>query len=171
MTEGFSLRLLLTTVAILVVLLVISMVVPDSLQVFAPAQAQTTGSLIVTVVDGFTEQPLKGARVVIPEAGQSALTDAQGKTGVLQAPIAVDTVYQNILPKSWGEITLLVYYPGYIDCAIFHVNITQDRTRQGPTVLMFPLDADGSNQPFTLIESPNRQWVQELLNKYRSATD
>lgn len=171
MTQGSLLKLLLATVVILAVLFSVSLIIPDSLAVFAPEQPQPSGSLIVTVVNGFTEQPIQGARVVIPEAGQSAVTNAQGKTGTLTAPINRDETYENILPKSWGEITLLIYCEGYIDCAIFHVNIAQDKTRQGPKVLLFPLDADGSNQPFTLIESPDRRWVQELLTKYRSSTD
>ena len=168
MTQGHLLKALLTTVLIIAVLFSVSFLLPDSLQVYAPSQWQASGSLEVTVVDGFTEQPIEGARVVVPETGQSVLTNAQGKSGVLTAPIRRDENYEDILPKSWGEITLLIYCQGYIDCAIFHVNIAQDKTRQGPTVLLFPLDADGSNQPFTLIESPNRQWVQELLRKYRA---
>ncbi len=171
MVQGVSLRLLLATVAILAVLLLVSLAVPDSLMASALLPGQPTGSLVVTVQDGFTEQPLQSATVVIPETSESVVTDVNGKTTVMHAPILQDANEQAVLPMNWGEITLLIYREGYIDAAVFHVNIYENQTRQGPTVLLFPLDADGSNAPFTMIESPNRMWVQQLLAEFRPTAD
>jgi hypothetical protein len=128
---------------------------------------EPSGSIIVFVEDGSNKKPLAGATVTIPETGQSFNTDSSGKTETIKVPILEDSYFRTILPKPWGEITLLVYRHGFIDCAIFHVNIWENQTRSGPTVLLFPLDADGANQPFTLTEGPNRIWVKELLDKFR----
>jgi hypothetical protein len=138
----------------------------DSLPAFGNAPG-ASGSIMVFVKDGFSEKPLPGAEVIIVEDGKSYSTDSEGKTPIISVPILQDPSYRSILPKPWGEITLLIYKEGYIDCAIFHVNVMEKQTRHGPTVLLFPLDNDGTNQPFVLTEGPNPSWTKQLLDQYR----
>ena len=158
-------RILLGAFICLFVLLCIGMISGDA-SVAALSPSGAVGSIAITVRDGMTDQPVQSAAVVIPESGQTAYTDKEGKTEVLRVPIVEDAAFRQILPKPWGEITVLVYKQGYIDCAIFHVNIWENQTRNGPTVLLFP--ADGSqDQPFTLTEGPGRIWVQQLLDQYK----
>ncbi len=126
-----------------------------------------TGTLSIVVRDGYTEEPLPGVTVVIPEMGQSFLTDADGRTGAIAVPVLTDTVYQTIRAKPWGEVTLLVYAPGYLDCALFHVAVVAGQTRNGPTVLLFPDTGDMNGQPFTMTEGPNAEWVNGLLDQFR----
>jgi hypothetical protein len=152
---------------LLLLFTVISLLIPgDVLEAFGGKMAPV-GSIIIFVEDGPSQKPLRNACVVIPETGGQYYTDENGKTETIRAPIREDSDYSGILPKPWGEITLLVYKQGYVDCAIFHVNIYENQTRNGPTVLLFPVTPDVGDQPFTLTEAPNRLWVNELLGKYR----
>ena len=164
-------RILILVPAILMLVAIVAFSLPDSVMETFSGKIGPTGSIIVYVEDGNTKKPLENAVVTIPETGQSYLTDENGKTDTIKVPIIEDTEYRNIVPKPWGEITLLVYKTGYVDCAIFHINIWENQTRNGPTVLLFPYSADGGNQPFTLTEGPNRLWVNQLLNQFRPDID
>ena len=126
-----------------------------------------TGTLSIVVRDGYTEEPLSGVTVVIPEMNQSFLTDDDGHTGTIAIPVLEDAVYQSIRAKPWGEVTLLVYAPGYLDCALFHVAVVAGQTRSGPTILLFPDTGDMNGQPFTMTEGPNAAWVNGLLDQFR----
>lgn len=125
------------------------------------------GSLQVTVVDGFNETPIKGAKIVIPETKDKYLTDANGKTPVIEVSIIEDDYFKNILKKPWGEITLLVYKEGYIEYALFHTQVWENQYRNGPKILLFPIKPNGSNDPFSIIEGPQRLWVNELVKQFR----
>lgn len=160
-------RILLFIPAVLLLIAIVALLVPDDVIEAYSGKIGPTGSIIIFVEDGSTKKPLQNATVAIPETGQSWLTDENGKTNTIRVPIVEDKQYKNIMPKPWSEITLLVYKTGYVECAIFHVNIWENQTRNGPTVLLFPISADESNDPFTLTEGPNRLWVKQLLDKYK----
>ena len=49
----------------------------------------------------------------------------------------------------------------------FHVNVTEQQTRQGPTVMMFKKGDIASDDPLSLIEGPPREWLDALMKKYR----
>lgn len=164
-----SFKTLILIPAVLLLFAIVSLLIPDNVIAAFSGKIAPTGSIIIYVQDGNSKKPLQNACVSIPEAGTSFYTDENGKTETIRVPIIEDTEYKGILPKPWGEITILVYKNGYVDCAIFHVNIWENQTRNGPTVLLFPTSGDSSNQPFTLTEGPNRIWVNELLDKYRPA--
>jgi hypothetical protein len=155
--------------ALLLGFAVASLLIPGSAMEAFGERVAPAGSIIVFVEDGSAKEPLEGACVAIPETGKSYHTDKNGKTETIRVPILDDAEYKGILPKPWGEITLLVYKEGYVDCAIFHVNIWENQTRNGPTVLLFPITPDMGDQPFTLTEAPNRIWVNELLDRFRPA--
>lgn len=165
-----SVRLLMALPVALVLVALAALLLPDE-AVASFGGIPHTGSIIVYVEDGAAGEPLPNASVAIPETGETYLTDADGKTAPIRVPILEDTEYGGILPKPWGEITLLIYKQGYADCAVFHVNIWEDQTRNGPTVLLFPLKGDEANEPFTLTEAPNRLWVKQLLGQYRPDAD
>jgi hypothetical protein len=164
-----TMKTLMLIPAVLLLAAIVALLIPDSVIATFSGKIAPTGSIIIYVQDGNTKKGLQNACVSIPETGQSFYTDENGKTDTIKVPIIEDTEYKGIFPKPWGEITILVYSRGYVDCAIFHVNIWENQTRNGPTVLLFPTSGDGSNQPFTLTEGPNRIWVNELLNKFRPA--
>lgn len=162
-----SVKPLILIPALLLLFTVASLLIPGSAMESFGAKIAPTGSIIVFVEDGSAKEPLEGACVAIPETGQRFYTDVNGKTETIRVPILDDAEYKSIFPKPWGEVTLLVYKQGYVDCAVFHVNIWENQTRSGPTVLMFPITPDVGNQPFTLTEAPNRLWVNELLDRFK----
>ncbi len=123
--------------------------------------------LRVEVVDGMTEAPVEGAKVVIPELGKAFDTDKTGMTGVIDVPFLPDKHYDEILPQPWGEITLLVYKQDYATYALFHCQVVAGQTRMGPKILLFKNSELSTDQPFSIIEGPNRIWVNELIKKYQ----
>ncbi|MDD4797787.1 MAG: hypothetical protein PHO66_08475 [Eubacteriales bacterium] len=139
----------------------------DALPLFNP-QEDPWGNLIINAQDGLTKEPLCDVTVVIPETGQRYVTDQNGQTGVITVPIVSDAAYTSILPQTWGEITVLAYKAGYADYAVFHVQVWENQTRYGPTLMMFSNGDDVTGQPFTLTEGPHRLWVQQLLDRFRN---
>ncbi len=136
-----------------------------------PAFSDTSsyyGFISPKVVHGFTEEPLKDATVVIPELNQSYRTGEDGCTAVIRVPITEDEHFKKVLPKTWGEITLIVYKEGYIEQVLFNIHVWENQTRDGPTVLLFPQNDDDRAEPYAIIESPHRLWIKELVEKYRS---
>ena len=160
-------KVLLLIPTLLFLFAIVAFLLPQNVLETLSGSIAPTGSIIVFVEDGNTKKPLKNACVAIPETGSVFRTDENGKTNSIRVPIVEDSEYKDILRKPWGEITLLVYQQGYVDCAIFHVSVWENQTRNGPTVLLFPIAAGESNQPFTLTEGPQRLWVDQLLDQFR----
>lgn len=119
------------------------------------------------VVDGFTERPIEGAAVVIPELGKKFMTNAQGLTPTIRVPIIEDAHYKNIFPKTWGEITLIVYKEGYVDYVLFHTHVWENQSRKGPKILLFPESRGKTSDPMVIVESPPRLWVRQLAEKFK----
>lgn len=119
------------------------------------------------VVEGFTEAPIEGAVVIIPELGKKFKTNAQGLTPVIRVPIIEDEHYKDILPKTWGEITLIVYKEGYVDYVLFHTHVWENQSRKGPKILLFPQSRNQTSDPMAIVEGPHRLWVKQLVEKYK----
>lgn len=132
----------------------------------------TTGSanLTVDVMEGKTNSPIADAQVVILETGKAYTTDANGKTGTIQVPVIRDTRYDKIIPKAWGEISLIVYKDGFLPYALFYLQVADGQTRKDVKILMFENDSTGNSEPFSIIEGPNRAWVDELVKMYQPKT-
>ena len=144
-------------------------IISRQIQAFSPTSqgARHYGYIQPQVVDGFSEEPIEGAAVVIPETGQQFITARDGMTAVIRIPIQEDVHFAEISPKPWGEITLIVYREGYVEYALFHVHVWEDQTRKGPKILLFPQVEGEKHEPFTVVEGPHRLWVRELVEKYR----
>ena len=129
--------------------------------------ARGTAGLQLSVVEGFTETPIEGAAVIIIETGEIYYTDETGNTDVIQVPFIRDTRYDDILSKPWGEVSLIVYKDGYVPYALFYLQVLENETRQGVKILLFSDDQTQSDEPFAIIEGPNRLWVDALIKMYR----
>jgi hypothetical protein len=125
------------------------------------------GQIRPIVVDGFSEEPLAGAVVVIPETGQRFVTGEDGATALIQVPIIEDQHFKDIAPKPWGEVTLIVYKEGYIDYVLFYTHVWENQTREGPKILLFPQPEGEPAEPFPIVEGPHRLWVNKLVDKFR----
>jgi hypothetical protein len=137
--------------------------------VAAFSTAEDTAYFSAKVVEGYSETPLSGAQVVVVETGKTYKTDASGLTEVIPVPAVRDTRYDGVLPKPWAEVSLIVYKDGYIPYALFYLQVMAGQTREAVKILMFEEGSSGSSEPFSIIEGPNRAWVDELVEKYRPA--
>ena len=127
--------------------------------------AGKTGGMRVRVVDGYTDKPIEGAEVVVPETGARYHTDARGKTPKLNLPVIRDSEYDLLLENEQGRATLIVFAEGYTPYLLLYARVTPQKEREGPTVRLFP--DDGTLPVFTVIEAPPPEWAEELVDKYR----
>ncbi|NLA84126.1 MAG: carboxypeptidase-like regulatory domain-containing protein [Clostridiales bacterium] len=141
------------------------------IEAFNPADTQKDKehytSIRPRVIDGFSEMPIEGAVVVIPELNQSYFTSEDGLTERIELPVLKDKNFEKIAPKPYGEITLIVYKEGYVEYILLHTQVWETINREGPEILLFPRVQDGYNETFTVVENPHRIWVQDLVEKFR----
>lgn len=135
----------------------------DSIAVF---KSTSTASLSFTVVEGYTETPLSAAKVYIMETGQYYSTDEKGTTPEISVPVILDSRFDSAITKPWGEINLIVYKDGYTPYALFYLQVSPSTPRKNIKILMFKKDEVESDEPFSIIEGPNKLWVNALIKKY-----
>ena len=124
------------------------------------------GEIVPEVLDGMSLNPIEGAEVVVVETEGRYRTKSDGKTQAIRVPVVEDAHFADILKKPWGEITLIVYKDGYADYVLFHTQVWENQCREGPRILLFKADAQAKEQPFSIVEGPQRLWVMELVEKY-----
>ena len=66
-----------------------------------------------------------------------------------------------------GEISLIVYKEGFLRTRFYFSRGGQ--TREGVKILLFENNSTQSTEPFSIIEGPNRVWVDELVKKFQPA--
>lgn len=164
-------RMLLAAVTVSALLLVSAILVASNLgsgttAVFS-GSGKGTASLSVNVVEGYTETPIAGAQVVVIETGKTYETDENGMTDVIEVPFVRDTRFDRILEKPWGEVSLIVYKDGFVPYALFYLQVLGGQTREGVKILLFEHDKTQSNSPFSIIEGPNRAWVDALVEMHK----
>lgn len=118
------------------------------------------------VLDAKTGEAIAGAKIVIVEAKIEVFTDESGAVAI-DLPGNPDTGFELIFPKPWSEYTVLVFRDGYDNCALFSVAVPENGSREGPTVLMFKTEQGKAAATFCLTESPNRLWLDALVNRYK----
>lgn len=139
----------------------------ELLSVFSSRGGQTYGSFTPVVKDGMTGAAVADAVVIVPEADGQYVTGADGCTKAIRVPIVPDARFDGILQKPWGEATVLVYADGYLPYALFYLQIPPGETRSGPEILLFREEDAPSAQPFSIVEGPNRAWVEALIEQYQ----
>lgn len=125
------------------------------------------GAIQPQVVDGFSEEPIEDAIVVIPELGESYRTNEKGFTPNIRLKVNFDSRFEGIQPKNWGETTLIVYKEGYVEYVLLNLNVWDKQNRQGPKILLFPKRNPQLDQPISIVEGPNQLWINSLVEKYR----
>ncbi len=140
---------------------------PQEDQLAAVFAATPTGLLSPIVLDGKTNAPISGAAICIPETGKTYRTDDNGAVGNISVPILRDERYDKMLPKDWGEITLLVYKEGYAPYGLFYLRVRKSQSRTGPTIYLYAQESFSLGTPFTIIENPDDAWAREMLRKYQ----
>ncbi len=130
------------------------------------SSVRATATVSPAVFDGLTNMPIEDAVVVVAETGLQYKTDVSGKTGAVAVPVIYDARFDNILKKPWGEVTLLIYKDGYKPYVLFYLQVFADEDRSGPSIFLYGEDS-ASEEPFAIIESPNRLWVESLIKKFQ----
>lgn len=149
------------------VILVTSLNGPSSMSVFSFGRNNGHASLTVKVVEGYTESPIEGASVVIIETGEVYKTNTEGLTEVIEVPMVRDKRFDSVLPKPWGEVSMIIYKEGFVPYALFYLQVIENETREGVKILLFEKGLTDSSEPFSIIEGPNRLWVNELIKMYQ----
>jgi len=130
------------------------------------AQSTEKGKVSFTVIDGFSGLPLEGVRIVLPENDCELVSDYSGKTEKAEINVIKDDSYT--VPQNYGMFSVLAYKEGYNDYALFFAQI-KDGQERNIKVYMFMKDTPmSSGMPMATIESPDKQWVSDMLNKYRN---
>ena len=140
---------------------------PADVAVFRTGQSAETAALTLRVLEGYTESPIENATVVILETGKKYKTNENGLTDVIEVPVIRDTRYDAILEKPWGEVSLIVYKDGFVPYALFYLQVLAGQTREGVKILLFEQGRTDSGEPFSIIEGPNRVWVNQLVEMHR----
>lgn len=148
------------------VVLVVSIAGPKEMSVFSFSNSGKA-QLSVNVVEGYSEMPIENASVVVLETGKVYQTDANGYTQVFEVPVLRDTRFDDILSKPWGEVTLIIYKEGFMPYALFYLQVIDGQTREGVKILLFEQGVSKSSEPFSIIEGPNRLWVDKLIKMYQ----
>ncbi len=151
---------------------IISFVLLCTLFVFAgcgEAQdpAENDASVSFQVLDGVSGMPVEGVRIVLPEYKKELLTGSDGKTEAAEIAVLYDTHFADIHLQEYGTFTVLAYKEGYSDYALFFAQIRENQERN-IKVYMFMKDTPMSNgAPLATVESPEKEWVKELVEQYR----
>lgn len=126
---------------------------------------QAVGEINFTVLDGFSGLPIENVRIVIPEGDLEGFTDSSGKCQVKNVPIVFDERYP--IKQGYGTFSVLGYKEGYNDYALFFAQLKEGQQRN-IKMYMFMVDTPfSSGTPLSTIESPDNNWVKELMEKYR----
>jgi hypothetical protein len=122
------------------------------------------GLVRVLVKDGFSDTPVAGACVTVPETGGRYYTDDGGLTEPISVPVIPDTEYEKLLPSGEGRATLLVTAEGRTPYLLLYARIrpNEERTIE---ILLFP--ADGTLPVFTVIEAPGEGWCASFAERFR----
>ena len=121
------------------------------------------GSAQINVIDAMTDAPIAGAKVTVPETGESFFTDENGYTDRMRLPVVPDTEYGRLLEDGAGRITFIVRADGYTPFVLLYARIAPGCDR---TIDVMLFDDDGTLPVFTIIEAPPAEWSEELMNKY-----
>jgi hypothetical protein len=138
----------------------------SSVSVFNTASTDTA-KLTLRVLEGYTESPIAGASVVVLETGKTFTTNEEGMTDIIEVPVIRDTRYDAILEKQWGEVSVIIYKDGFVPYALFYLQVLGGQTREGVKILLFEQGSTDTEEPFSIIEGPNRAWVDQLVEMYR----
>lgn len=130
------------------------------------AKPVPTAKIRLNICDISDNKPVGGACVYIAETGKYFDTDNSGNTPVIEVPIMSDSRYDNICKRSFGDITVLVYKDGYIDYALFNLNVRENEERLNLKIYMYKKGTSNQDH-ITIVETPDNHWIQSLIDKYR----
>lgn len=119
-------------------------------------------------VDGVSGLPLANVKVVLPEYDTALFTNSEGRTEEIMVDALYDTRSEKVLLQDYGTLTVLAYKEEYNDYALFYAQVVEYESRR-VKIYMFKKDTPlGNGAPLATIESPDKKWVENVVEKYRN---
>ncbi len=126
--------------------------------------------LTVNVVEGYSEAPIAGAKVVIVETGKAYETNENGMTGIIEVPFVRDTRYDRILQKPWGEVSLIIYKDGFVPMRFFTFSCSKARHAKVSKYCFSSTMKGKSTHPFPSLKAQaefgSTNWSKCISQKY-----
>lgn len=123
-----------------------------------------SGYVQIKVLEAATLKPVANATVCIIENSHYTTTNSHGETPKIQVPVLRNANYDNILLKNWGELSILIYKPGYADYISFYNEVYAGVTRIGLVCYLMPA---GSESITTNANTPNSAYTNTLIAHYK----
>ncbi len=119
-------------------------------------------------VDGVSGLPIENVKIVLPEYKSVYYTDNDGRVEEIKINVLYDVRSEKMLLQEYGTFTVLAYKEEYNDYALFYAQATEFETRR-IKIYMFKNDTPlGNGAPLATIESPDKKWVENVVEKYRN---
>lgn len=123
------------------------------------------GQVSFVVVDGFSGLPIDDAKIVLPENDCILVSDENGKTEAVNIRVIKNDTYA--ISQDYGTFSVLGYKDGYNDYALFFAQIKNGQERIIKLYMFLKDTPLSSGTPLATIESPDKEWVKEMVEKYR----
>ena len=125
------------------------------------------GSIVVTVLEKNTLDPIDNATVCVIETREYYYTSNKGLTKKISVPIIENANFNNSLKRNYGEITLLVYKAGYASAISFYNIIKPNTTNVGVIFYLSPIINEEDNKIEIISNTPDTSWATELEKLYK----
>lgn len=124
--------------------------------------------LRIHVIDGRTQQPIRGAEVVLIETEQRLTTRTDGYTEWFDAPVVRNPRYRPMVAELHGQLGVIVYRNGYRDAIHLGIRLHEGIPAES-TVWMYQLGPGDRRIEPVLYQVPYHHiWLVELADKFRS---
>ena len=131
---------------------------------------ENDASVSFSAIDGVSGLPIDNVKIVLPEYEKVLYTNENGRTEKVEVPVMYDMHYSETLAQGYGVLSVLAYKEGYNDYALFLAQVEEQKERN-IKIYLFALDAPISKgAPIYTVESPDKEWVNQLLEKYKKYT-
>jgi hypothetical protein len=129
--------------------------------------ADATGSVQIKVLESATLAPVLNATVCIIETRTYEQTDKYGNTAKITVPIISNSNFDISHPRTWGEITILVYKQGYSSLISFYNQVYPSTTRVGLVCYLSPIINSTDPSIITNAVTPDADWTELLVALYK----
>lgn len=128
---------------------------------------QSNASIVITVLENGTNKPIDNASVCIIETKSYYSTNNNGVTEKIEVPVIRNQNFDNSLIRNFGEITILVYKPGYSDHIHFYEEVRPSQTKLGIIIKLTPIYSQTDTTPTITCNTPNKSWAEQLINIFK----
>lgn len=159
-------RKIFTSVLLFIALLAILFFNAYNTAVYLQSAPVSAAAIRLVVVDGKKGTPVHNACVCIAETGAYFYTDNNGNTPLIEVPIIINSNYDGIVKRDFGEITILIFKEGYIDYILLNLAVKENENRQGIRIMLYEKE-EGAPDYFSIVETPDGSWIKKLIERYK----